>query len=68
MDESTAGEVAPVNPWVYAVGGALFAVLMALSGRYGSSATRCTSWIVPGICRPATWTSRASRRCWPGCH
>jgi 4-amino-4-deoxy-L-arabinose transferase-like glycosyltransferase len=28
-------EVGPVNPWVYAVGGALFAVLMALSGRYG---------------------------------
>lgn len=24
-----------VNPWVYAVGGAVFAVLMALSGRYG---------------------------------
>jgi hypothetical protein len=24
-----------VNPWVYAAAGALFAVLMALSGRYG---------------------------------
>jgi 4-amino-4-deoxy-L-arabinose transferase-like glycosyltransferase len=29
------GEVAPINPWVYAVGELLFAVLMAVSSRYG---------------------------------
>jgi 4-amino-4-deoxy-L-arabinose transferase-like glycosyltransferase len=29
------GDIAPINTWVYAVGGLLFAVLMAVSSRYG---------------------------------
>ncbi len=55
VDADPAAEVVPINRWVYAVGGLLFAVLMVVPTRYGFLAL---GHVGPGVsCGPGCGTT-----------